>query len=81
MSFIFFVQYSSEEEEETIEDAMSKLGKKRQVLDAVDHDKIYYRPFRKDFYVEVPEIANMTPEGQTCLFTCLFLYTLSYNVI
>jgi len=34
-----------------------------QDLAAVDHSKIYYRPFRKDFYVEVPEIRNMTPEG------------------
>ena len=35
-----------------------------QDLVAVDHAKIYYRPFRKDFYVEVPEIANMSPEGE-----------------
>ena len=35
---------------------------------AVDHEKIYYRPFKKDFYVEVPEIANMTTEGNL-LFT------------
>jgi len=34
-----------------------------QELAAVDHAKIYYRPFRKDFYVEVPELRNMTPEG------------------
>ncbi len=25
-----------------------------------DHSKIYYRPFNKNFYVEVPEIARMT---------------------
>ena len=30
----------------------------------VDHNKIYYRPFRKNFYVEVPEIAHMTQEGR-----------------
>jgi hypothetical protein len=29
----------------------------------VDHDRIYYAPFRKNFYVEVPEIARMTQEG------------------
>ena len=29
-----------------------------------NHEKIYYRPFRKDFYTVVPEIANMTDEGK-----------------
>ena len=28
----------------------------------MDHTVIEYVPFRKDFYVEVPEIANMTKE-------------------
>ena len=28
----------------------------------LDHNKIEYKEFRKDFYIEVPEIANMTPE-------------------
>ena len=27
-----------------------------------DHSKVYYRPFRKNFYVEVPELGNMKPE-------------------
>ena len=27
-----------------------------------DHEKVYYRPFRKDFYVEVPEIGKMSAE-------------------
>ncbi|KAG0710066.1 putative ATP-dependent RNA helicase DDX46 [Chionoecetes opilio] len=35
-------------------------GKKE--LGKVDHTVIEYIPFRKDFYVEVPEIANMTKE-------------------
>ena len=34
-----------------------------QNLAAVDHSKVYYQPFRKDFYVEVPELAKLTPEG------------------
>ena len=34
-----------------------------QDLIQTDHEKIYYRPFRKDFYIEVPEIARMTVEG------------------
>ena len=40
-----------------------------QELNIVDHDKIYYAPYRKNFYVEVPEIANMTAEGKTVLLT------------
>jgi hypothetical protein len=28
----------------------------------VDHSNMQYTPFRKNFYVEVPEIARMTPE-------------------
>lgn len=35
----------------------------QQELVAADHSKIYYRLFRKDFYIEVPEIANMSQEG------------------
>lgn len=31
-------------------------------LPPVDHDKMNYVPFSKDFYIEVPEIANMTEE-------------------
>ena len=30
----------------------------------VNHDKIYYASFKKSFYVEVPEIARMTQEGE-----------------
>jgi hypothetical protein len=33
-----------------------------------NHDKIYYRPFRKDFYTVVPEIANMTELGKSEFF-------------
>lgn len=34
-----------------------------QELAAVDHSKVYYQPFKKNFYVEVPELARLTPEG------------------
>jgi hypothetical protein len=34
-----------------------------QDLQPVDHNKVYYSSFRKDFYVEVPELARMTTEG------------------
>jgi len=35
----------------------------------VDHGKIEYEPFRKNFYVEVPELAKMTQEGKNTLGT------------
>lgn len=38
--------------------------KQRKVLEPVDHKKIEYEPYRKNFYVEVPELAKMLPEGQ-----------------
>jgi len=38
-----------------------------------NHDKIYYRPFRKDFYTVVPEIANMTELGKSEFFLFLSL--------
>lgn len=38
--------------------------KQRKILEPVDHGKIQYEPYRKNFYVEVPELARMTPEGQ-----------------
>ncbi|XP_025096547.1 probable ATP-dependent RNA helicase DDX46 [Pomacea canaliculata] len=55
------MEYSSEEEEEDLDSAMANMVKKRKELTVVNHEKIYYAPFRKNFYVEVPEIANMTP--------------------
>lgn len=30
----------------------------------MDHGKIEYEPFRKNFYVEVPELAKMSQEGK-----------------
>jgi len=59
------MEYSSEEEveEETIESTYANFKtKKKKDLQAVDHDKVYYSSFRKNFYVEVPELARMTPE-------------------
>ena len=35
---------------------------KKKELSSVDHSKIEYTEFRKCFYVEVPELARMTPE-------------------
>ncbi|CAL1528686.1 unnamed protein product [Lymnaea stagnalis] len=56
------LEYSSEEEEEDLDSTMANLNKRKKDLGAVDHEKIYYASFRKEFYVEVPEIAKMTPE-------------------
>ena len=43
--------------------------KKRKELMSVDHSRIYYRPYRKDFYVEIPELARLTPEGTLIYFS------------
>lgn len=40
----------------------------------MDHGKIEYEPFRKNFYVEVPELAKMSQEGKILLFTCWLLW-------
>lgn len=48
--------------------------KQRKVLEPVDHQKIQYEPYRKNFYVEVPELAKMTPEGMACGLTQVFCY-------
>ncbi|PKU28980.1 hypothetical protein llap_20716 [Limosa lapponica baueri] len=55
--------YSSEEEEVDLQTALTGYQtKQRKLLEPVDHGKIEYEPFRKNFYVEVPELAKMTQE-------------------
>ncbi|XP_061105102.1 probable ATP-dependent RNA helicase DDX46 isoform X1 [Conger conger] len=57
------MEYSSEEEEVDLQTALTGYQtKQRKVLEPVDHKKIEYDPYRKNFYVEVPELAKMTPE-------------------
>ncbi|KAL4660015.1 putative ATP-dependent RNA helicase DDX46 isoform X2 [Arapaima gigas] len=57
------MEYSSEEEEVDLQTALTGYQtKQRKVLEPVDHQKIEYEPFRKNFYVEVPELAKMTQE-------------------
>ncbi|KAK5918269.1 hypothetical protein CgunFtcFv8_003047 [Champsocephalus gunnari] len=57
------MEYSSEEEEVDLQTALTGFQTKtRKVLEPVDHGKIEYEPYRKNFYVEVPELARMTPE-------------------
>ncbi|XP_034033842.1 probable ATP-dependent RNA helicase DDX46 isoform X2 [Thalassophryne amazonica] len=57
------MEYSSEEEEVDLQTALTGFQtKQRKVLEPVDHQKIQYEPYRKNFYVEVPELAKMTQE-------------------
>ncbi|XP_043925167.1 probable ATP-dependent RNA helicase DDX46 [Protopterus annectens] len=57
------MEYSSEEEEVDLQTALTGYQtKQRKLLEPVDHGKIEYEPFRKNFYVEVPELARMTTE-------------------
>uniref|UniRef100_A0A1Q3FW87 Probable ATP-dependent RNA helicase DDX46 n=1 Tax=Culex tarsalis TaxID=7177 RepID=A0A1Q3FW87_CULTA len=54
------LEYSSEEEQEDIKDTAANLAnKQKKELAKIDHSGINYLPFRKVFYVEVPEIAKM----------------------
>ena len=56
------LEYSDEEDQgknlDEIKDEIARKGKKE--LAKVDHAKQQYEPFQKSFYIEVPEIANMT---------------------
>ncbi|XP_029374749.1 putative ATP-dependent RNA helicase DDX46 isoform X2 [Echeneis naucrates] len=57
------MEYSSEEEEVDLQTALTGFQtKQRKILEPVDHGKIQYEPYRKNFYVEVPELAKMTTE-------------------
>lgn len=42
--------------------AANLANKQKKDLTKVDHAGVDYEPFRKAFYVEVPEIARMTTE-------------------
>lgn len=67
------LEYDSDEEaaKNSIRDADSlesmaangvpKLKTKAEMV-CTDHTKVYYRQFKKNFYVEVPEISQMTQQ-------------------
>jgi len=57
------VEYSDEEDDD-FGSAISKLvaKNKKKELPLVDHSKIDYKPFRKNLYVEVPELVKMNEE-------------------
>ena len=52
-------QAEQDKDNELNEPAKSKT---KSELVFTDHTKVYYRPFKKNFYVEVPEITLMTAE-------------------
>ncbi|XP_065362719.1 probable ATP-dependent RNA helicase DDX46 [Calliphora vicina] len=57
------LEYSSEEELEDIKDTAASLANKhRKELAKIDHSGVDYAAFRKNFYVEVPELARMTQQ-------------------
>ncbi|CAH1135794.1 unnamed protein product [Ceutorhynchus assimilis] len=57
------LEYSSEEEAEDLKDTAANIAnKQKKDLARIDHNNITYLTFRKNFYVEVPEIAKMTQE-------------------
>ncbi|XP_044758445.1 probable ATP-dependent RNA helicase DDX46 [Coccinella septempunctata] len=57
------LEYSSEEEQEDLKDTAANIAnKQRKDLAKIDHNNIIYIPFRKNFYVEVPEISKMTQQ-------------------
>jgi ATP-dependent RNA helicase DDX46/PRP5 len=63
------MEYSSEEEDEGFSTALARLVKKhkKKELPKVDHSQLEYDEFRRDFYVEVPELSRMTEEEVTLL--------------
>lgn len=42
--------------------ALRAAKKKKKEVPTINHDKVEYEPFRKDFYTEPAEITQMTPE-------------------
>lgn len=58
------LEYSSEEELEDIKDTAANLAnKQKKELAKVDHTTMNYGTFKKNFYVEVPEITKMSSEN------------------
>ncbi|XP_078658817.1 putative ATP-dependent RNA helicase DDX46 isoform X1 [Branchiostoma floridae x Branchiostoma belcheri] len=57
------LEWSSEEEEEDLGQTLSSFqSKAKKLLASVDHTQIEYDPFRKNFYVEVPELQKLSED-------------------
>lgn len=68
------LEYSSEEEGENLhETAAGIANKQKRELAKVDHATTDYQPFRKSFYVEVPEIGILRISSYT-EFVALVLF-------
>jgi ATP-dependent RNA helicase DDX46/PRP5 len=63
------MEYSSEEETPDLATTIASLGPKpkKKELPVVDHAKVQYTSFRKNFYVEVPELTKLTDEEVNAL--------------
>lgn len=69
------LEYSSEEEGENLhETAAGIANKQKRELAKVDHATTDYQPFRKSFYVEVPEIGILD-------FFIFFFYSTNYFLL
>ncbi|KAK9809677.1 hypothetical protein WJX73_003655 [Symbiochloris irregularis] len=52
----------SDNDEEWAKNVTAGKLSKGEKLGVVDHSTMDYHPFRRDFYIEVPELARLTPE-------------------
>lgn len=54
----------TDETEDLTEESLitPNLPTNKKVIEQVDHSLMNYQSFRKDFYIEVPEISKMTPD-------------------
>ena len=43
----------------------ARIAQRKRILEGIDHSKVKYAPFQKDFYREVPELAGLTPQEIT----------------
>ena len=52
-----------EDETEEISASILSFDKKKAKMKPIDHDKVYYAPFKKNFYIPTPEIMKLSSEG------------------
>ncbi|CAG8473102.1 10632_t:CDS:10 [Acaulospora colombiana] len=50
------------QDEVDVEEEIGTKKLKKKDLAAVDHSQVKYEPFRKDFYIEPPEMHDLTPD-------------------
>ena len=52
---------AAEDEQLRTLELLREKAKKKKLLDQIDHQTIDYKPFRKDFYIEAPDLASLSP--------------------